>query len=153
MSLTTTAWSPDQLPEPTRGPDRSSRSALMRYLAVTLVASPAAFGLFVMFLQLGWRPVLANLASASLVSAPTYVVSRRWVWSLRHHVGPVSDAAKYWITTVINVVCSSVAVAVVGSTGASSSVLSITPIVVYTALWFVRFVYLDRVLFASARST
>lgn len=136
---------------PSAGATTSAQKAdarpFFRYLLVTAIATPANIGTFALLLFVIGLPVLlANLIAATVVSIPTYLASREWVWQVETQTS-ASEAAQYWTMTVCSVAAASLALAILDDSGMSEQVLVVTPLGVYTVLWFLRFLVLDKYLF------
>lgn len=127
------------------------RSAFNRYLVVTAVATPA--NLIVLAALLGLtslHPLACNLLAATVVTVPTFAACNWWVWQFES--ARASRALAFWTSSLINVLASSGAVWLLANRGFSGAALAITPLAVYTALWFGRYVLLDRIVFVRRHS-
>jgi putative flippase GtrA len=134
---------------PSAGTTAPAKSSLSRYLVVTIVATPAnvlAISLLLAFTN--WPSLLCNLVAATVVTIPSFIVCSRWVWTVEGQSS--RRAVVFWTTSVVNVSAASMALWLLESRGAPGPVLAITPFAVYTALWFTRFAFLDRVVFRSS---
>lgn len=120
-----------------------------RYLAVTAVASPTNLALYLGLLRLGWNPTLANIVAATIVVGPTFVALRYGVWELRGRASLTREVAPFWSYTAVNVALSSLVATGLAAQGASDQLLVGATLGVYTATWFIRFAWLDRVLFTN----
>ena len=124
------------------------RRKIGRYLIVTLVATPVNFLLYAVLLgTTRWHATVCNIVAATAVTVPTYAVNRLWVW--KSTGGIAWQIACYWLTTIVNVAVASGAVWMLELVQAPHLALVVAPLLVYTLLWLVRFVVLDRVLFTA----
>jgi putative flippase GtrA len=123
----------------------------MRYAAVSAIGVAATQVLLLGALDLGWSGVAANASAVSIVSVPAYLLNRHWVWGRdgRHDVA--REVLPFWGMALLGLVVSTTLVAVVSHDGtASPLVVSAANLSGFAALWVIRYVVLDRVLFASA---
>lgn len=128
------------------------RQIVRRSLVLTIVATPANLGLYLigfLALGLGLGPLTANVLAGTAVSVPAYVASRRWIW--RFAPSSAADAwgrgVVYWLSTMANLGVATIALALLERGGARDAVLAVAPLAVYSALWVARLGFLDRVLF------
>lgn len=129
----------------------STSDKMTRYLVVTAVATPANFLLFALgFLALGLPAIVSNVLAATVVSIPTYIASRRWVWQVDRLTSRRGEAAQYWSSTMVSLAAATLALFLLEGAGAGSTVLVMTPFGVYTVLWLVRYLFLDKYLFRRA---
>lgn len=118
-----------------------------RFALVTIAATPVNIAVYWVLLALGLPSIIANLAAATVVTVPTFVVNRRWVWPGASGGSQRAMAFRYWLSSVANVGVATAVLALVIGAGAGDVVLLFTPPVVYAALFVLRFLYLDRVVF------
>lgn len=138
---------PDRTGEPDQR--RRQRRRFGRYLAVTAVASPTNLALYLGLLRLGWYPTVANLMAATIVVGPTFIALRHGVWELRGRASLTREIVPFWSYTAVNVALSSLVATGLAALDASDQLLVGATLGVYTATWFIRFAWLDRVLFKS----
>lgn len=123
-----------------------TRRTLARHLVVTAVATPANLAAYLGLLSAtAWSAVACNLVAAVALAAPTFVISRAWVWSVTGNVA--AQAGAFWTTTVVNVLAASAWVWWAERAALSGRTLAVVPLVVYSALWLARFWVLDRLVF------
>jgi putative flippase GtrA len=123
----------------------------MRYAAVSAIAVAVTQVLLLGALDLGWSGVAANATAVSIAAVPAYLLNRQWVWGRdgRHDVA--REVLPFWGMALLGLVLSTALVAFVSHDGtASPFVVSAANLSGFAALWVIRYVVLDRVLFASA---
>lgn len=124
---------------------------VVRFVAVTAVATPANLLLYAFLLRSsGYPAVVSNLVAASVITPLTFLANRQWVWRVGGEVSVSAEVVPYWVSTCLNVLAASGAVALLERSGVSRTVLTVVPLAIYTLIWGLRFAYLDRVLFAPA---
>jgi len=121
-------------------------SAFRRYLVVTAISTPVNLAVLAAMLRLtSWHPVICNLITATIITVPGFVACSRWVWCVADD--QARRALSYWTSSIVNVAAATGALWVLEAEGASRLALTVTPLAVYTMLWFARFAILDRVVF------
>lgn len=132
---------------------------LGRYGLVSAASSVAGTGLLVLFVEaLHWPPMLANAVGACICLAPVYLVSRRWVWRMAAGARVTSEAVPFLAVSLTTVLAASLmAAAAQGwarrlqlSHAVGTSFMVCTVVATYGTLWLLRFLLLDRVLFARS---
>lgn len=127
----------------------TTMSAAKRYLVVTAVATPSNIAVTWLLLTVTtWHPLWCNLVAATVLTVPTYVACVQWVWPAADT--SVDRATAFWVSSLVNVAAASGSVWLVARSSDSDALLALTPFATYTALWLVRFAFLDRVLLARA---
>jgi putative flippase GtrA len=129
---------------------RNPHGNLARFAVVTAVATSASLASYLGLMR--WSdmtPVACNLIAALALSTATFPINRRWVWSARPVDSIRRAAALYWLSSLVNVVVASIALAVLKSSGSAKAVTPVVPLAVYASLWLARFAFLDRVAFRS----
>lgn len=127
----------------------SGRShTLSRYTVLTAIATPANLLLLAITLsQSDLAPAIANLLVGSVMTIPSYVVSVQWVW----RGAPVAPrrAAHFWLASGVNIaLASAVMWGVTASQTMPRPVVTVVPLLVYAITWVLRYLWLDRRLFA-----
>ncbi len=124
---------------------------LSRYTAVSVSAAFANALLYTSLLSTtSLHPVMANVASATVVVIPTYLAHRRWVWRVGERAGTVSKGVIYWCFSMVNVSISSSLAWALAQRNASNLSLVAATAGVYTGTWVLRFLFLDRLLFRAS---
>lgn len=121
---------------------------LVRYSVVTAAAAPTNLALYTWLLYATTIPApLCNLLAATILTVPTFLANRAWVWGVRSDGTVGAEALKYWLFTLFNVTAGSALVACFDSLGSPDALLSITPLTFYTVMSAVRYLFLDHILF------
>jgi putative flippase GtrA len=126
---------------------------LIRYGMVSVVAIGVTQLVLLAGLDLGWSSAAANITAVSVASVPAYFLNRQWVWGRdgRHDVA--REIVPYWVFAFVGLALSTVAVATVASgPHASHFVAAFANVGAFGLLWGLRFVVLDRLLFAPVAS-
>ncbi len=130
-----------------------------RYVLVSLVSVVVAHTvLIVCFGVLGWSARVSNLVAFVAGAAPGYTLNRRWTWGRTDRSRLLTEVGPYWALSAAGLALStwSVGVAEVVARQLSDSRAAQTLIVLAAAvattgvLWVVKYVTLDRLLFARA---
>jgi putative flippase GtrA len=95
------------------------------------------------------HPTVANFLSATMVALPTFVVNRRWSWNVQRSHSVKREVLPYYLFTVANVTISTTVAWFLAEAGASDPVLVLATVAVYATTWVLRFLFLDRILFAA----
>jgi putative flippase GtrA len=135
-------------PSPTTGArgGPSLNRKLNLYVVVSLVASPANLVLYAVLLQMtSWPPPAANASSAALITTPTFLAYRRFVWGVRTRHSFRREVVPYWLTTGANVGASTLVAWWLGRHDLADGVLVAATFAVYATLWSLRFLLLDRI--------
>ena len=128
---------------------RSTTGKLNRYTAVSVVAALANVIVYSSWLRFtDLHPTVANALSAGMVALPTFLVNRRWSWNVRRAHSVKREVLPYYLFTVVNVTLSTTVAWFLAEAGARDSVLVLATVAVYTTTWALRFLFLDRLLFA-----
>jgi putative flippase GtrA len=139
-----TVIAPD--PTATAPPGRNLTRKLNLYLVVSLVASPANLAVYAVLLQVTtWPPTAANASAAAIITTPTFLAYRRFVWGVRTRHSFRREVVPYWVTTGVNVTASSLVAWWLGRQQAPDWLLVVATFAVYTTLWSLRFLVLDRI--------
>ena len=103
----------------------------------------------------GWPAVWANVVATAIALAPSFELSRRWVWAHDGRRSIPRQAAPYAAISFAGLIVSSFAVHLAANATSSSTRLVHTVAVLlanvaaYGSLWIVQFVVCDRILFPS----
>ncbi len=147
MTLPVTVSSPPPAPITPLGAARTAR----RYLAVSAVATPANLGLYFALVQVqpgGLTPAAAAVVAALVISPATYLAYRKLVWS-RQGRSSRAEVTRYWVMTVLAVALATVVAHQLARLGVSATMHAAGNLASYTAIWFVRFFVLDRLVFVE----
>ncbi len=125
----------------------STKKKFGRFVMVTVAATPTNFFIYAWLLRKGLPATFSNIASATIVTPPTFVATKCWVWGSAGELGP--QMLRYWFFTLFNVAVATATLFVLSQAGASSNILTLAPIAVYAVLLVARFTYLERRLFAQ----
>ncbi len=129
---------------------------IMRYCSVSVVST--VIGLTVLGVLVGvfgWPAVWANVVATAIALAPSFELSRRWVWAHDGRRSILRQAAPYAAVSFAGLIVSSVAVHLASNATSNSTRLVHTGAVLlanvaaYGSLWIVQFVVCDRILFRS----
>ena len=147
------------------GDDRSMGrrvGQLVRYGAVSVISSGTSLVVLTTLvatgaLAAGW----ANVVATAVGTVPSFELNRRWVWrstaerSLVTQIGPfcVLSFAGLAISTMAVHLAVTWAIGHGMSAGGRAVVAGGANLAAFGSLWIVQFVILDRVLFASGRSS
>lgn len=132
------------------GSERTTRGKLNRYTAVSIVAALANvifYSSLLAFTDL--HPTIANFTAALMVALPTFFVNRRWSWNVQRTHSVRREVLPYYLFTVANVTISTTVAWFLANAGASNPILVVATVAVYTTTWVIRFLFLDRILFAA----
>jgi len=137
---------PPQIVEPTM------LQKLFKYGAVSLVVTPFSLVLLTIFFDVfGWSDWVSNLWAVSISSIPSYLLNRSWVWrkdgviSLRYEVIP------FWCLAILGLTLSTLLVSWAGNRYDFVGAVQLANLSGFLLLWFVKFLVLDRLLFAQAK--
>ena len=132
------------------GGERTTRGKLNRYTAVSIVAALANVIFYSSLLSFtDLHPTIANFTSALMVALPTFFVNRRWSWNVQRTHSVKREVLPYYLFTVANVTISTTVAWFLANAGASNPMLVAATVAVYTTTWVLRFLFLDRILFAA----
>ena len=132
---------------------RSARARVgakhIRYAMVSAVAVPISqVVLVVAHSGLGWAGWQANILAVSVGCVPSYVLNRYWVWNKRSANRFWSEVAPFWGMAVLGLVFSTLLVHLADQWWQSTVAVSGANLVAFGSLWVVKFLVLDRYLFA-----
>lgn len=143
------------------------RSVLKRFLAVRLVRYFLVSGAAVVFSQgalaltfglLHWAAVPANVAATAVATVPSYALNRRWVWGLRGRSQSLREIVPFWVLAFLSLVASTGAAAFASDWAAMATkdhrsrtlIVMGAALAAFGLLWVVRFLFMNRFLFAEA---
>lgn len=130
-----------------------------RYALTSVVATGASettllvvYGLHLV--SASWAAVIASLAG----SAPSYLMSRYWIWPEADRRRPGRQMVAYWVVALVSLGVSSAVTGIAGANAPASGtarlvVVGLAYIGAYGGLWIAKFVLYQRFLFVSPRSS
>jgi len=125
---------------------------LLRYIGVTFVnVLVGQTLLYVFHAVVGWPGMAANALAVAVGSIPAYLLSRHYVWEQPrggHSVG--GEIAPFWILAFAGLALSTVTVGVVDGIFGGTLSVQLANASAFGALWIVRFLVLDRLLWGDA---
>ena len=135
--------------------DRSTLIRLIRYTAVSLVATTTSLAtLAVLVGVLSLPATWSNVVATAVGTVPSFELNRRWVWTSRTRRSLRRQVVPFCALSFSGLVLSTAAVATVSAHTAGWSRWSHTIAVegangtAYASLWIVQYLLLDRILFA-----
>lgn len=125
---------------------------LLRYIGVTFVnVLVGQTLLYVFHAVVEWPGMAANAVAVAVSSVPAYLLSRHYVWEQPrggHSVG--GEIAPFWILAFAGLALSTVTVGVVDGIFGGTLSVQLANASAFGALWIVRFLVLDRLLWGDA---
>lgn len=130
-----------------------------RYVAVSLVSVVVAHAVLVLgYGLLGWSARVANLVAFVAGALPAYTLNRRWTWRRTGRSRLLTEVAPYWVLSAAGLATSTWAVgAAEGVARQLSDSRAVHTLIVLAAavattgaLWIIKFVVFERLLFAGA---
>lgn len=121
---------------------------LLRYIGVTCVnVLVGQTLLYVLHTVADWPGIAANALAVTISSIPAYLLSRHYVWEQPrggHSVG--AEIAPFWILAFAGLALSTLTVGVVDNIFGGTLSVQLANASAFGALWIVRFLVLDRLL-------
>lgn len=109
--------------------------------------------LYIFHAVLEWPGIAANALAVAVSSVPAYLLSRHYVWEQPrggHSVG--GEIAPFWILAFAGLALSTATVGVVDSLFGGTLSVQLANAAAFGALWIVRFLVLDRLLWGDSAS-
>ncbi len=135
--------------------DRSTLIRLIRYTAVSLVATTTSLAtLAVLVGVLSLPATWSNVVATAVGTVPSFELNRRWVWTSRTRRSLRRQVVPFCALSFSGLALSTAAVATVSAHTVGWSRWSHTVAVegangtAYASLWIVQYLLLDRILFA-----
>jgi len=134
-----------------------TRHKVIRYMLASVFNTVLGMGLLAIGFDIfGLSAFVANLCAVLLGTGPMYMVNRRWVWRITGRSQFYAEIVPFWVLTLAGWLLSSGAVVLasrLGSSlnmgrGAQTALVVSGAMVAYILLWVVRFLVLDRTVFA-----
>lgn len=123
---------------------------LIRYAGVSVVGVTVGQGLlFLLYGVLGWNAVVANTIAVTLGTIPSYLLNRAWVWKKDSPHSLTREIVPFWGMAFLGLVLSGALVYVVEQRWDSWVLVNGANFAAFGALWVVKYMVLDRVLFAA----
>jgi putative flippase GtrA len=133
--------------------DRYGGKAL-RYSSVSFVGIVVTQALIVLFYKgLDWPAWLANFAAVMISTGPAYLLNRAWVWNKRDAHSFTREVLPFWGMSLLGLILSTAAVAVVSTYTDATIAVSATSIGAFGVLWVAKFMILERMLFKGEHVT
>ena len=123
---------------------------LIRYAGVSVVGVLAGQTLLFVFYQVfEWKALVANSLAVMLATIPSYLLNRAWVWKKAgaHSFG--AEILPFWGMAFLGLVLSNVLVHLVEQRWGSWVLINLANLAAFGLLWIVKYMVLDRVLFAG----
>jgi putative flippase GtrA len=122
---------------------------LIRYAGVSVVGVVAGQTLLFVFYQvLGWQAIVANSLAVAVATVPSYLLNRAWVWKKAgaHSFG--AEILPFWGMAFLGLMLSNLFVHLVERRWESWILINLANLSAFGLLWIVKYMVLDRVLFA-----
>lgn len=132
---------------------------MIRYAATSGIGVIGTQIFLVLFLVvLGMEPVPSNLSATMLMSVPSFLLNKHWVWGKSGKAHMRREVIPFWVFTVAGWGLSTAAVYVVARAVPDDSVWH-TPAVMsatiagFGILWVLKYVFLDKIMFGPDHHT
>ncbi len=123
---------------------------LLRYAGVSVIGVVAGQTLLFVFYQVfGWPALAANSLAVALATIPSYLLNRAWVWRKAGSHSFGAEILPFWGMAFLGLVLSNVLVHLVEQRWESWVLINLANLSAFGVLWVVKYVVLDRVLFAA----
>lgn len=130
---------------------RAHGAKALKYASVSVVGIIVTqVALYVTLEILDWTPAWSNFASVSIASIPAYLLNRQWVWAKTGRHSMRREVLPFWGISLLGLLISTVAVAVVSRWSGAHLVVATTNIASFGLLWVGKYFYLDALMFADA---
>ena len=97
---------------------------------------------------LDWSWGWANVTAVALSTAPTYTLSRAWVWQKRGKSSLYAEVVPFWVMTFLGLLLSTIAVVILEHRYPENKILAnVGNVIGFGVLWLAKFFILDRILF------
>ena len=146
---------------PTRPPatyrDRLGRlisGRFSRYTSLSLLTVPVGYGLLLLARSI-WdvNAGLLNLVVGTVLTPPSFLLYRRFVWHERTGKGMLAEMFAFWQLVMVGAIASGVFIAVADAWwGARGLILVAAGLLGQGALFIGRYIWLDRVTFSSSKT-
>lgn len=130
----------------------------VQYGAVSAIAIVVSFSTFTLcYRMFGLNEVVSQTIAVIVSTVPAYFLSRRWVWSLDGTGSMRNEIIPFWVLSFLQFIISLVVVGVAGSFirprvdshNLRTVLLLLVNLATYGAMWFGKFFFLNRILFAN----
>ncbi len=119
-----------------------------RLLVVSVFSTVLGQSLLVLgYSWLGWPFAVSNAAAVAVSAAPSYVLTRYWVWEKRSKNLLLSEVLPYWGFAFLGLFLSTVAAGIADIYSDAQVVLNIVNLAVYALLWMFRFLVFEHLMF------
>jgi putative flippase GtrA len=97
---------------------------------------------------LEWSWGLANISAVAISTAPTYYLSRAWVWQKRGKSSLYAEVVPFWVMTFLGLLLSTITVVILEHRYPDTKILAnVGNVIGFGVLWVAKFFILDRILF------
>ena len=96
--------------------------------------------------------VLSNILAVCIAAWPAYLLNRYWVWVKRTAHSLTREIVPFWTYNLVGLAASTLLVALADRYWDGAQAVHAANLVAFGALWFGKFVFLDRVLFVTHES-
>lgn len=105
----------------------------------------------------GWSARWANLASTALVTLPSYLLNRAWVWGRSGRSHLVGEVLPFWALAFVGLGLSTLAAGqaedvarhVTDARVVQTAIVAVSTIAAYGVVWVVKFAVLEYLLFSD----
>ncbi|MBK5222315.1 MAG: GtrA family protein [Acidimicrobiia bacterium] len=124
----------------------------LKYASVSVVGVAVTQVLLFITLQLlDWSPTWSNFVAVSGASVPAYLLNRQWVWAKSGRHSMRREVLPFWGVSLLGLLLSTVAVAVVSGYSTAHLVVAATNIASFGVLWVGKYVFLDKLMFGPGQ--
>jgi putative flippase GtrA len=125
-----------------------------RYTSLSLLTVPAGYGLLLLARSI-WdvNAGLLNLVVGTVLTPPSFLLYRRFVWHERAGKGMLAEMFAFWQLVMVGAIASGVFIAAAdGWWGARGLTLVAAGLLGQGALFIGRYIWLDRVTFSGSKT-
>ncbi len=149
------------MPAHARRPARGRIAQLLRYSAVSVIATVVTFtALCLLVATHTLSPGPANVVATGIGTIPSFELNRRWVWGRRDRRSVSAQILPFCVLSFAGLVLSTIAVSAAGRwtdshgvAGAARTVVLLgANAITFGTLWIFQFALLDKVLFRHQES-
>ncbi len=124
---------------------------LARYCGVSVVNVVLGQALLTLFhVLLEWPAALSNVLAVTISAIPAYLMSRAWVWRKDGDHSVRGEVVPFWGLAFAGLVLSTIAVSIADAVFEADIMLNVASLAAFGVVWVVKFVLLERVIFADA---
>jgi putative flippase GtrA len=125
-----------------------------RYTSLSLITVPVGYGLLLLSRNI-WdvNAGLLNLAVGTVLTPPSFLLYRRFVWHERAGKGLLPEMFAFWQLVMVGAIASGIFIAMADAWwGARGLTLVAAGLLGQAALFIGRYIWLDRVTFATPKT-